>query len=239
MDDYFAGSTVGAPRPTTEPLPPQPQAGVGASVPPQPQPWSVPVPPQQPWGVPVAPPQTGSGPSRLLIGLLATLGAIVLVGVLAAIAVPVYLERQDLSRTTTVTAPEEVLGMPSLTDEASETARGELLAIPGPGDHVSGVYGADGVSVMVGAAHYRMRPNDQADFLRSSVREGETEGVTFRDIDAGALGGTMRCGESADPAMTLCVFVDGGSYGVVVVTGPSEDPTGLARSAREAFVRRT
>lgn len=216
MDDYFAGSRTQA----------------------SPPPFSYASPPAQAWGPPVVPP-TSSGPSRVLLGLLIGLAALVALGVLAAIAVPVFLDQRDLARSTTVSAPEQVLGLPHLTDATSAAAESRMQLLPGPGDHVGGVYGTGGVRLVVGAARYHLSRSDQEEYLTSAGREASLQGATLSDVEAGRLGGSMRCGASARLPMTICVFADGGSYGVVVVTGPADDPTGMARSAREAFVRRT
>lgn len=253
MDDYFAGSTgrqatpaTPAAPPYTPPAPPSTPPGWAAppvhAVPSYPaaphQAWGTPqVPQQQAWGTPYAPPREGLHPA--LIAVIAGVGAVVVMGVLAAIAIPVFLNQRDLARSTVVTAPEQVLGMPRLTDPLSAAAESRMQGLPGPGDHVAGVYGTGDVRVVVGAARYHLTPGDQDSYLDAAVAEATSQGVTLADVEEGRLGGTLRCGTSSGAAMTICVFVDGGSYGVVVVTGAVEDPSGTARAAREAFVRRT
>ncbi len=188
---------------------------------------------------PAPAPPPPAGPNRLLIGLLVAFGALVMVGMLAAVVIPQFLDGRDLSRITAVSAPDSVLGMPRLTDAVSAAAQERLLGLPGPGDHVAGVYGVEQVRLLVGAARYRLGPAERRDFLEGASAEVGKNGMALHEVDAGALGGTFRCGTQTDGLMTLCVFVDGGSYGLVVLTGGSDDDVGTARSAREAFVRRT
>lgn len=114
-----------------------------------------------------------------------------------------------------------------------------MQALPGPGDHVAGAYGAAGTRVIVGVARYHLSQRDQADYIRDAEKEATGQAVQLHAVAAGRLGGSMRCGASTVAAMTICVFADGGSYGVVVVTGPGSDPSGTARAAREAFVHRS
>jgi hypothetical protein len=225
VDDYFAGTVQRAPATVAPAYPSAP------AYPPYP-----PVPQQQPWPY-AAPPS--SGPSGPVIALIAVVATVVVLGVLTAVAIPVFLQQRDLSRRTTVSVPAEVAGLPRSTDAAGQTAEARLQALPGPGDHVAGAFGAAGTRVVVGAARYHLSSKEQRDYLSSSVAEATAQGVHLASVAPGRLGGSMRCGTSSVAPMTICVFADGGSYGVVVVTGPTADPTGTARAAREAFVHRT
>ena len=226
MDDYFAGAVHRAPTTAAPPLTP--------AYPPYPGPAYQAV-PQQPWPY-AAPPS--SGPSRLVVGLLAALASLVVLGVLAAVAIPVFLSQRDLSRRTTVSVPDQVAGLPLATDAVGVAATARMSALPGPGDHVAGAYGSAGTRVLVGVARYHLSGKDQDEYLSHAGTEATTQGVRLAAVAPGALGGRMRCGAAVAAPMTVCVFVDGGSYGIVVVTGTT-DGTGTARAAREAFVHRT
>ena len=250
MDDYFAGSV-------TRPQPQQPQP---LPQPPLPQP---PFPPQQeppPYArVGWAPPSASAGfPSypgapfpyqpagrptshKVLLGFAIGMVLLVVVGILAAIAVPAFLDQRAKAEEarTTVEVPEQVLGMPHLTDPVSAQGERGMESLPGPGDHLAGVFGTGSIRVLVGAAHYHLTAKDQREFLDAARSEATDRSMTLTKVAAGKLGGTMSCGAAVvSVQMTLCVFVDGGSYGIVLVTGPVDDPTGTARAAREAFVHR-
>jgi len=194
--------------------------------------------PQQAWGQPgYAPPPT-SGGQKALIGIVVAVAAFVIVGILAAVAIPVFLGQRDLSKHTTVAAPELLLGMPRLTDPNSVASEQKVMTLPGPGDRVVGIYGIGQSRILVLATRYHMSSHDKRDFLAAATSEGTQQGVTLRAVDAGKLGGSLKCGDSTQVPLTFCVFVDGGSYGIVAVMG-SDDPNSTARSAREAFVHRT
>jgi hypothetical protein len=194
--------------------------------------------PPQGWGQPYAPPPSSTA-KPLLIGLLAAFAGLVVVGVLAAVAIPVFLEQRDLSRRTTVSVPDQVAGLPRATDAVGLAAEARMQALPGPGDHVAGAYGTGSSRVILGVAKYHLSAGEQAAYLRDAAKESTNEALHLHVVAAGRLGGGMRCGSSAFAPLTLCVFADGGSYGVVVVTGPATDAVGTARAAREAFVHRS
>jgi hypothetical protein len=145
--------------------------------------------------------------------------------------------RGDDSRTT-VTVPDSVLGLPRLTDSTSASLEQRVQDLPGPGDHVGGLYGDGSVMLVVGAARYPMGRSDRKDFLKAAAEEAKRQGVTLSKARPGSLGGTFECGHHATLPMTLCVFVDKGSYGIIAVAGPGSNATLTARGAREAFVHR-
>lgn len=256
MDDYFVGTVqrtspptppaaapyppAAAPYPAAAPAYP-PSAAPYPAAPPYPPPVAPAYPgvPQQGWGPPYAAQAASSSGRSLLIGLLAAFATLVVVGVLAAIAIPVFLQQRDLSRRTTLSVPDQVMGIPRSTDAVGAASEARMQALPGPGDHVAGAYGTGTTRVLVGVARYHMGPEAQAAYLRDAEKEATSQAVQLHGVAAGRLGGSMRCGASTVAPLTLCVFVDGGSYGVVVVTGAGTDPTGTARAAREAFVHRT
>jgi len=227
VDDYFGGAVQRTPATAAPPYPPAPAY---PAYPPYP---GV---PQQPW--PYAAP-TSSTARTVLIGLLAAFVGVIVVGILAAIAIPVFLNQRDLARRTTVSVPADVAGLPRATDPAGLAAEERLGALPGPGDHVSGAYGSAAGRVVVGAAAYHLSSKDQDDYLGSAVEEARSQDVRLATVAPGRLGGHLSCGSSPTGITTICVFADRGSYGIVVVTGAVADPVGTARAAREAFVHRT
>jgi hypothetical protein len=255
VDDYFAGSTPRV-QPSVPAAPPYPPAAPQPSYPQAPYQQSgfqpAPVePPQfarQGWAPPpgtVTAQQQGWGPNPyaqtksnrpLVLGIVAAVGAVVLIMVLAA--VQVVMKERNVYKHTTVTLPATLLGMPHLTDAVATRAESMADAFPGPGDGVVGVYGAGDQRVVVVAAKYHMGGSNQKDFLHEADGAAQDQGFTLAGTNAGRLGGTFRCGNHPTLPMTLCAFTDPGSYGVVMVSG-GVDPTSTARSIREAVVQRS
>lgn len=239
MDDYFAG--YGSQRPA----PPEP-----FGVPPYP-------PPAAPgWHhQPAAPgwnPQwavtdgAGSGLARVLLWLAVAVGAIVVLGVLAAVAIPVFLDQRATGEAgrTSVSAPATVAGWSRLTDPASLALEKQLVSVSTPGVHVAGVYGTDGrPHAFFGASHAAMSFRDRRDFLAGAEagaqRSPETAGAVFSDSDPGRLGGTMRCATLVRTEATVCFFADAGAYGMVTVFAVGEQGQGHVRTLREAVERRS
>jgi hypothetical protein len=170
------------------------------------------------------------------VAIVAGVAAVVLIGV--ASAVQVFLKQQGIADHTRVTLPPTLLGMPHLTDAAATKAESMAQAFPGPGEGVVGVYGSGAVRVVVVAAKYPMDGSHQDEFLDEAGGAAKAQGFSLTSARPGHLGGTFRCGDHPQAPMTLCVFTDRGSYGVVMVVG-APDPTGTARSVREEVVHRT
>jgi hypothetical protein len=252
VDDYFAGSQPRQ-QPTAPAAPPYPPAAQppyqqtpfqqtpfqpAAEPPPFARAGWAPPPgtataPQQAWGPsPYAQPKSNR---TLVLGIGAAVAVVALV--LVGSALQVFLKQRSVYQHTTVTLPPTVLGMPHLTDAAATKAESMAQAFPGPGDGVVGVYGSGDVRVVVVAAKYHMDGSNQDDFLKEAGGAAEEQGFSLTGSRAGKLGGTFRCGNHPQLPMTLCVFTDPGSYGVVMVSG-GVDPAGTARDVREAVVHR-
>ena len=249
MDDYFAGSMprtqTGAPPaggPSYPSYPPPVQQAPFQPVAVEPPAFARPgwAPPPgtvtapQAWGAnPYAQPKSNR---TLVLGVVAAVGAVVLV--MAGSAAQVFLKQRSIASHTVVALPPTVLGMPHLTDAAATRAESMAQAVPGPGDGVVGVYGAGAVRVVVVAAKYPMGGSRQEDFLDEAEGAAKNQGYTLVRTRPGHLGGSFRCGNHPQMSVTLCVFTDAGSYGVVMVSG-GLDPSGTARDVRDAVVHRS
>jgi hypothetical protein len=233
MDDYFAGST----RPAQPAAPPQPPAAPY----PHAQTWpQAPAWPGQPAPPFYAPPAPGmSAGAKVAIGIAVAVAGLFVIGILAAVAIPVFLDHRakDEAARTTVSLPESIGGMARLTDANSAQLEEHLSSAALPGDHLAGVYGNGTMRVAVGVTKKYMSFAEQRGFLAGAQREAQGDGVTFADTDAGSLGGTMRCG-SYTARVTTCLFVDAGAYGTVLVIDAAQDPIALARTARAAVEHR-
>jgi hypothetical protein len=188
------------------------------------------------------PPAAASGNSgrNIVLVVVGAVGALVLLGILAAIAIPVFLNERSKAEAshTTISVPAQVLGMPQLTDRVTAAQIERLRTMPGAGLQFAGAYGDGRITVVVGAAKSALGFDGQRGYFAGASRSASQQGITLSKIKPGKLGGEMRCGAHRTLPMTICAFADGGSYGVVVVTGPATDPESTARSAREAFVHR-
>ena len=211
MDDFFR-PTAAAP---TYPAPPAPTAW-----PPAPGAYPHGGFPPPGWGQPayLAPTGMSSG-VKVLAGLAIGLGALVVVGVLAAIAIPVFLNQRSVMST-----PPVVLGLPRMTDAASRAEAERFLALPTPGRKVAASYGRDGEPVVVvGGSSHPMSQGEVQDFFQGAERRYTQSAafLRFLDVDPGVRGGEMRCAgmtTGRGPA-TLCLFADRRGYGVITVYG--------------------
>jgi hypothetical protein len=250
VDDYFGGSTprsavpAGWAPPPPAALPPAPALPYGQAPPyavpagwSAPQSWNG----QQSW---VPPASGGRSPATTaLIAVAAVFGTLVVVGLLVAIAIPVFLNQRgkDVAARTTVAIPPTAAGLPLRTDAAGERLAQPLRDLDIPGTHLAGAYGgAARPEAVVGITKHYMSPADQRGYLRGSVaaarRASDNESAEFGDIAPGLLGGTVRC--SSASTMTVCFFVDAGAYGSVVVFGTEERAMELVPQLRAAVEHR-
>jgi hypothetical protein len=237
VDDYFVsvGTPVAAPAPTPAPAwSPAPSVAT-------PDPWAQPAPgaapawPAYPTAYPGAVPQPGtSTATKVLIGLAIALGSLVVLGILTAIAIPVYLHQRDKAEAarTVVSVPDTLVGYPRMSGDIATQIEQQLKAAPGPGDHLVAVYGTTLPVVAVSVTKQAMTPADQRAFLRGVE---STSDVPLSERDPGAYGGTLTCG--TERSATLCVFADSGAYGAVMVFD-SDDPMTTVREARAAIEHR-
>jgi type II secretory pathway pseudopilin PulG len=173
------------------------------------------------------------------------LGTLVIVGILAAVAIPVILNQRAKSEAAriTVAAPAKVAGWSRLTDAASLELEQQLISTPGPGTHVAGVYGTGGLKrAFFTASHAQLSFADRRGFLagaeNGAARTPEFTQVAFFDSDPGPLGGSMRCATLTANRVTVCLFADAGAYGTVTVFGPVDQGPISARTMREAVEHR-
>ena len=238
MDDYFAGSS----RPQQPPPAPSQTWSAATPAPPAPpQAW----PPQaQPAGWGYQPAQQGMSTGvKVLIGVAIALGSIVVFGILAAIAIPVFLDQRakGTAAQTTVSMPPTAAGLTLRTDAASQQLAEQLSVSSLPGNHLVGAYGGTTrPEALVTITKHYLSAADQNAYLAGAERGAQQSSgspVQFEDIDAGALGGEVRCSSRA--TVTICFFADAGAYGSAVVLGIPERGTLLVPQLRAAVEHRT
>ena len=239
MDDYFAGSST---PPQAHPAPQQPWS----AAPPAPayQPPATWAPQAQPAPWAYQPAQQGMSTGvKVLIGVAIGFGGLVILGILAAIAIPVFLNQRtkSLAAHTTVSIPATAAGLALRTDATSEQMAERLNVDSLPGHHLAGAYGGSTrPEALISVTKRLMSPGDQNDYLAGAVRGAEQASgtaVQFGDLEPGALGGRVTC--SSAPTVTVCFFVDAGAYGSAVVLGTPERATQLVPQLRAAVEHRT
>jgi type II secretory pathway pseudopilin PulG len=244
----------------------------GAAQQPPPAPGQFGPPPPAPFGTPApfgAPPAFGApafgqapypAPRRRGLPVWAIVAisvpaALVVLGILAAVAIPVFLNQRDKATVaaTSVSMPTQINAMSTSTNAALRAQVQNLFSsIPGCtcfDPPVSSILtdSSNTHAIIVGAAKVNTRFNadDRAEFVRSFwVSARGSAGAAIGEAtnrDTGRLGGTMSCAPLAGGAIgQVCVAVDAGSFFFVVDTYRSGtvDPE-LPVAAREAIVHRT
>jgi hypothetical protein len=183
-------------------------------------------PPPPPYGFtpygPPPPPGRSTG-AKVAIGIAIAAGSLVVIGILAAIAIPVFLNQQAkaVAARTTVSLPDTVGGDPKLPESAQAGVRSLAARIPAEGHAQAAVYGRGStVTVVVIVGSHALNSTDQSGYLSAvKASEARSAGVVQARVAAGPLGGTLQCGTSPDGRRTDCAFVDAGAFGVIDVLG--------------------
>lgn len=171
--------------------------------------------------VPMAPPPARAGMStgvKVLIGLASGALVLVMVGIMAAIAIPVFLNQRAKAEAaaTTLTLPAAIGDRVRLTDQASQDVAQKLLASM-PKNTKIAVYGAVGdPSLIVYAYPEFLSAPEQTVFVAGVAKGAADAGASMHEVDPGRLGGAARCGDIGG-GTTHCVFADSaGAVGVLV-----------------------
>jgi hypothetical protein len=246
VSDYFSAPLPGAgqrPAPVAPPAWPAQQPPAYAPV--SSAPPSYPPPGYQP-GAPAWPTPTVSTMSvgmKVLIAIASVIGGFILLGILAAIAIPVFLNQRAKAEAaaTSVSIPTQVVGLARLTDARSLQVEQQLRQQPG--QPAVGVYGVNGsVRATVAVSRQAMSGADDAAFLQGAERGFQNQGVGqvfFTAVDAGRLRGLMRCATVVSPQFSVCVFADHGAFGSISLYGSLTGRTDVALSIREAVEHRS
>jgi hypothetical protein len=229
--------------PSAFPAPPQYGAPPAATYPP---------PPGYPAGYPAGyaapgfgpPPQAGrSTGAKVAIGIAIAAGSLVVLGILAAIAIPVFLNQhaKAIAARTSVTLPDSVAGYAKLPAAAQQSVQSLVAQMPAEGHAQGAVYGhgvTPDVVVIVGS--HVLTASDQRDYLAAvNDSERKASGLEEASVPAGPLGGTLQCGSSPDGRRTDCAFVDAGAFGVIDVVGTGATAQQLALAVRSEVEHRS
>jgi hypothetical protein len=240
VDDFFVGTTASfspAQPASAVPAPPQPMPPVQQ----QPQPWGAPAWGAPAWGAPgwgpVAPAPRSKATTFLIVAA-AVLVTLVVMGILAAIAIPVFLNQRAKAAAAAVSVelPATFQGMPQVHDQLSAAVEDPFLNAPAPGRHVAATYAQGSNRVTVAVGTYRLSPADQRNYLAGA--EGAmleaVPSLEFAPVATGRYRGTFECARLAGRTrdVTTCFWADAGSYGLIQVYGQGGVP--LAREVRAA-----
>ena len=185
-----------------------------------------------------------SGMPSWLIAVILVPALLIGVGILAAIAIPVFLNQRMKAelQATTVQLPATFNGQTRNTGpEAQALAKSFALGGIGTGDVA--IYGPVGRTAVVIVAMKPPAPMSEAQ--QRQTRKGFEQGFAsrgrplslVRQPDAGDLGGWIGCGDTV-AGVHVCLATSTGSM-VSVVSAADGDPVALLRQARAAAVTRS
>lgn len=184
------------------------------------------------------------------IALIALGVGFIIVAVLAAVAIPVFLDQRERERvaSTTITFPEAVEGLPRSTDaEAQERLQSLLAGMPsGMRDPQGAIYTDGSAQTIVLMSARFPRPAGPADMrdlmagfddgLVSNAPPGVTMSEPF-EREPGRLGGRIRCATMSGAATgQICMAADSASMLSITELSSASDPD-LPRRVREAVVQ--
>jgi hypothetical protein len=203
-------------------------------------------------------PAPKSGLPRWAIVLIACLACLVAVPILAAIAIPVFLDQREkaTAAATTVTVPPTIGELtqapmtPELQGQADSLRSSVSVGMPDPKMAVfTDGSGSHRLVVMAGKMSTVLHGNDQAMVVEGFWR-GVGQGLDSLAIlgvpaerPAGELGGTLSCAAFNPSGVTgeICIAVDPGTMMVTIDIlqgeGGATNPA-LATTVREAVVHR-
>jgi type II secretory pathway pseudopilin PulG len=179
---------------------------------------------------------------KVLVIVGAALGVLVIVGILAAVAIPVFLNQRAKAQAaaTTISLPAQMLGLTQLHDARSLQMEQQLRQQPGQ-PHV-GVYGMQGsLRAAVTISKRAMSPADRRSFLAGAESEDvpNAGSLSWSDVGPGRLGGVMQCATATKLPFSICVFADAGAFGTITLFGPYTGRADVALALRESIEHRS
>jgi hypothetical protein len=191
------------------------------------------------------PPPPRSGLPLWLVALIATAMALVILGILAAIAIPVFLNQRAKSQwqATSVALPGSFAGLDRLSGTKVDALIKTMAQPPIEAKDV-GAYGTLGPDIVVvvaikspAAMTEAHQALERADFFKGL----ETTGYALTKLnDAGPLGGWFGCTPvaPAKPTVTICMATDQGSIFSAIMGPDVINPEQVAQQARTATITR-
>jgi hypothetical protein len=211
-------------------------------------------PPATPFGtaaVPQAVPTSGSiaGLPGWVIAVLCGVGALLLLGIVAAVAVPALRQSGDAAADTSITMPGQVGDLVRVNDPQSAAAAQQLEQAAASDPQIKAkLRQVQGATYQRGAARAavlgitltsEMSGEEQQQFLRGFTRGIEAQTgfpVTLNPVLNGSLRGTFGCGQVpvGRTNEVACVATSSASAVIVLVSGASYDEaTDIAVTLRE------
>jgi hypothetical protein len=184
-------------------------------------------------------PQGRSIGVKLLIGVAIAFGALVVVGILAAVAIPVFLnQRAQSASPAPLTLPDTAAGLVRSEQPDTDGLSDKWLSAPIPGRKVAAYYDtpAGKHRALVLLSQLKASPAQQSAFLDGTKNSAANLGVTgLHAVDVGEAGGQLQCGGVAKGGGTVCGFAAPDMVGTVTVIGGSADPDALVVRMLEAI----
>jgi hypothetical protein len=165
---------------------------------------------------------------------ISVVGGLFALGILAAIAIPVFLNQHAKPANRSVSLPATVVGQTQLDDPslvANANQMTQTMNAPGVpwGPASTAYYGSDSVPVFaIAAAKVTARPtaHDESVFF-ASIEQTNLSPLT--DVGVGPFGGKMKCGPvtAARGSVIQCVSIDSAAVVIIVVFQSSQDQAAL------------
>ena len=196
------------------------------------------LPPAQAQPFQTFPPPGRSTGAKVLIGLAIGVLGFVILGILAAIAIPVFLSQRATPANRNVVLPAMLLEQQKLSsadlDVGANAAVAALQNINGLTETQAAYYGSGGEPVFVVAAGklpHRPTSDIQQSFFSETAKNNN---ATLSPTGSGPFGGWMQCGQATTDVgspVTMCVSLD--SAAVVAVVASATSASQLAVVTRQ------
>jgi hypothetical protein len=164
--------------------------------------------------------------------VLCVVGGLFVLGILAAIAIPVFLKQAQRPADRAVSVPAMVLGQSQLhspdMDARTSSAIADMTDANGSWGPVSGAYYGTGdlPTFFVAAAKVTVRPTpaDETKFMKAVA--ASTTYVALSHVGGGPFGGKMECGSTPNRGgapTTTCFSIDSAAITMIIVFESSPD----------------
>jgi hypothetical protein len=184
------------------------------------------------------PPTSGrSAGAKVLIGLAIGVVGFIVLGILAAIAIPVFLSQRAKTANRNVVLPGILLEQPQLHSTSLDTAMSDAVgqlqtSITGVTETQGAYYGPSDqplFAVVAGRLPTRPTAADENSFFTAIATDDHVTGG-LHPTGSGPYGGKMECGQTLVPGeapVTFCASVDSAAVVLIIGFNQSTDQTGI------------
>jgi len=184
------------------------------------------------------PPTSGrSTGAKVLIGLAIGVVGFIVLGILAAIAIPVFLSQRAKTANRNVVLPGILLEQPQLHSTSLDTVMSDAVgqlqtSITGVTETQGAYYGPGDqplFAVVAGRLPTRPTAADENSFFTAIAADDHVTGG-FHPTGSGPYGGKMECGQTLVPGeapVTFCASVDSAAVVLIIGFNQSTNQTGI------------